>query len=191
MPEELTPVIREEEYLAAIAGQDATPPDPATRKEEWLDAIAGRVDGLAEDVGDLGNIVPAPAPADSGKVLTAGADGTASWQTASGGGGEGPLVLKCTGAATISENNEMVVHADATYAEVLACFSATSPRPVFILVPSIDLLASPYYDYSTPGSNSMAAVQYLLDPVSVRQEWNIYIYDDDGATQLSFEYSGH
>lgn len=68
MPEELTPVIREEEYLAAIAGQDVTPPDPATRKEEWLDAIAGNVDALAEQ---LAEAVPTPAAADKGKVLTA------------------------------------------------------------------------------------------------------------------------
>lgn len=61
MPEELTPVIREEDYLAAIAGQDVTPPDPATRKEEWLDAIAERLDKAA----------PTPAAADEGKVLTA------------------------------------------------------------------------------------------------------------------------
>lgn len=99
MPEELTPVIREEEYLAAIACQDVTPPDPATRKEEWLDLIADNVAGLAGDlstaegeIDDLQDLVPTPEAADSGKVLTAGADGTASWQTAGGGGGGNPVV---------------------------------------------------------------------------------------------------
>lgn len=90
MPEELTPVIREEEYLAAIAGQDVTPPDPATRKEEWLDAIADHLDA----------VVPTPAAADSGKVLTAGDDGSASWQTPSGGGAA-PVTI--TNASLLSE----------------------------------------------------------------------------------------
>ena len=95
MPETISPVTREEDYLAAIAGQDVTPPTPVTRKEEWLDLIADKVDDLAGDlstaegeIDDLQDIVPTPAADDSGKVLTAGADGTASWQTASGGGGD-------------------------------------------------------------------------------------------------------
>ena len=87
MPDTISPVTREEDYLAAIAGQDVTPPTPVTRKEEWLDLIAGKVDDLAGDIKDLQDIVPTPAAGDSGKVLTAEADGTASWQTASGGGG--------------------------------------------------------------------------------------------------------
>lgn len=87
MPDTISPVTREEDYLAAIAGQDVTPPTPVTRKEEWLDLIAGKVDDLAGDIEDLQDVVPTPAAADEGKVLTAGADGTASWQTASGGGG--------------------------------------------------------------------------------------------------------
>lgn len=116
MPEELTPITREETYLAAIAGEDVTPPDPVIRKEEFLAAIDGHVgdvesavgevesavvdlesavtnlesagEALASVVQDLWNIVPAPAAADSGKVLTAGADGTASWET---GGSSGAL----------------------------------------------------------------------------------------------------
>lgn len=87
MPEQLTPVIREEEYLAAIAGREVTPPDPATRKEDWLDAIADNVTSLASnlstaegEIDDLQDIAPTPEAADSGKVLTAGADGTGSWQ---------------------------------------------------------------------------------------------------------------
>ena len=86
MPDSLTPVIREEEFLSAIAGE-STMPTPVIRREEFLAEIGNRVDGLANDVEDLADIVPTPEAADSGKVLTAGADGTASWQTASGGGG--------------------------------------------------------------------------------------------------------
>ena len=79
MPETISPVTREEDYLAAIAGQDVTPPTPVTRKEEWLDLIADKVDDLAGDIEDLQDVVPTPEAADSGKVLTAGADGTATW----------------------------------------------------------------------------------------------------------------
>lgn len=86
MPETISPVTREEDYLAAIAGQDVTPPTPVTRKEEWLDLIADKVDDLAGglstaegEIDDLQDIVPTPAAGDSGKVLTAGADGTGSW----------------------------------------------------------------------------------------------------------------
>ena len=94
MPDSLSPVTMTEDYYAKIAGQDVTQPDPATREQKWLDAIAGRVDGLAEDVEDLGDIVPTPEAADSGKVLTAGADGTASWQTPSGGGSKPIVIIK-------------------------------------------------------------------------------------------------
>ena len=45
--------------------------------EEGLNAIAEALEG--------GNIVPTPAAADEGKVLTAGDDGTASWEDAEGG----------------------------------------------------------------------------------------------------------
>lgn len=137
MPEQLTPVIREEEYLAAIAGQDVTPPDPATRREEWLDAIADNVASLASDLstaegeiddlqdiaptpaaGDSGKVLtagadgtgswqasvaPVPEAADSGKVLTAGADGTASWQTAGGGGSL--QIIKASGECTFTPNS--------------------------------------------------------------------------------------
>lgn len=77
MPDEtLTPVIREEEFLAAIAG-DGEMPDPVIRKEEFLAAIGGRVDDLSDAVDALEDIVPTPAAVDSGKVLTA-AEKTAS-----------------------------------------------------------------------------------------------------------------
>ena len=112
MPDSLSPVTMTEDYYAKIAGQDVTPPDPATREQKWLDAIAGRVDGLAEDVEDLGDIVPAPAADDSGKVLTAGADGTASWQTASGGGGFPPVTATLAGASATFD-----IDADTVYEE--------------------------------------------------------------------------
>ena len=49
--------------------------------EEGLNAIAEAIEG-----GGGSSIVPTPAAADEGKVLTAGDDGTASWENASGGG---------------------------------------------------------------------------------------------------------
>lgn len=112
MPEELTPVIREEEYLAAIAGQDVTPPDPATRKEEWLDAIADHLDAVA----------PTPAAEDSGKVLTAGADGTASWQTAGGGGGA--FIIDVTYQNTSGGAQVDTWTQSKTFAEIEAAWSA-------------------------------------------------------------------
>ena len=78
--ETLTPITREETYLAAIAGEDVTVPDPVTRHEEFLAAIDGHVDSVEQDVTDLAAIVPTPAALDEGKVLTAGSTaGTASW----------------------------------------------------------------------------------------------------------------
>lgn len=78
--ETLTPITREETYLAAIAGEDVTVPDPVTRHEEFLAAIDGHVDSVEQDVTDLAAIVPTPAALDEGKVLTAGSTaGTATW----------------------------------------------------------------------------------------------------------------
>lgn len=94
MPEELTPITREETYLAAIAGEDVSAPDPVIRKEEFLAAIDGHVgdvesavESLESALENLGDIVPTPAAEDSGKVLTAGADGTANWEAAQGSAG--------------------------------------------------------------------------------------------------------
>lgn len=74
----ITPSNREEEYLSAIAGDEgASAPVPSNRREEWLRRIA-----------EHGESIPTvPEAGDSGKVWTAGSDGSASWETASGGGG--------------------------------------------------------------------------------------------------------
>lgn len=73
----ITPSNREEEYLSAIAGDEgASAPVPSNRREEWLRRIA-----------EHGESIPAvPEAGDNGKVWTAGSDGSASWETASGGG---------------------------------------------------------------------------------------------------------
>ena len=147
MPDTISPVTREEDYLAAIAGQDVTPPTPVTRKEEWLDLIAGKVDDLAGDIEDLQDVVPTPEAADSGKVLTAGADGTASWQTPGGG----IRVIKATGTCTYTPPAEPT---DPYYWEVDADISLndfttslSSGDPMFVCFPPFTD-TSPYYDYS-------------------------------------------
>lgn len=96
MPDTLTPITREETYLAAIAGEDVTTPDPICRPEEFLAAIDAHVGVVEQAVTDLGSILPEPEAEDAGKVLTAGDDGTASWQTAS----KGPVLLTFTGVST-------------------------------------------------------------------------------------------
>ena len=95
MPESLTPITREETYLAAIAGEEVSVPDPICRKEEFLDAIDTHIGSVEGDVSNVSGAVtalqtqiPASTAGDEGKVLTAGSTaGTASWQTPSGGGG--------------------------------------------------------------------------------------------------------
>ena len=83
MPESLTPITREETYLAAIAGEEVSVPDPICRKEEFLDAIDTHIGGVEGDVTALQTQIPASTAGDSGKVLTAGSTaGTAAWADA-------------------------------------------------------------------------------------------------------------
>lgn len=178
MPDSLTPVIREEEFLSAIAGE-STMPTPVIRREEFLAEIGNRVDGLAGDVEDLADIVPTPAAADSGKVLTAGADGTASWQTASGGGGA--LIIKGTGTATYDDSGSAwIIPADASAATIEEAFS--TPTPVFVFLPGDLPTVSPYYSYTdNPSGNELihftnsTFVYNDIDGV----EWSLY--KNDGA----------
>ena len=156
MPEELTPVIREEEYLAAIAGQDVTPPDPATRKEEWLDAIADHVDALD-------SVLPAPAAADSGKVLTAGADGTASWQTAGGGF----LIMYGTGTGQTNQGSTIVpTNVSVTDLAAISDESGRITQPIFACVPTI-AVASPYYDYESGG------YWHMVENITTQETWDV------------------
>lgn len=181
MPEELTPVIREEEYLAAIAGQDVTPPDPATRKEEWLDAIADHQDAIANHLDAIDDhleaVAPTPAAADSGKVLTAGSDGTASWQNVSGG--DGPLIVHATGIGQYSENDGWTVQSDAVTADLQAAVDWTTGeihRLVYVQFPAA-VTTSPYWNY-TGGS----AVGILDNPEGAMQEV--------GSVRWIFGYNG-
>ena len=172
MPDTISPVTREEDYLAAIAGQDVTPPTPVTRKEEWLDLIAGNVDDLAGDIKDLQDVVPTPAAGDSGKVLTAGADGTGSWadapkelpaslgtagqvltvnagatgvEWATPSGGGGVLVMKCTGTGEETADG-ILVPLDTSIADLMAATSSFTP--VFVAIPAYTD-TSPYYNYQS------------------------------------------
>lgn len=137
MPDTLTPITREETYLAAIAGEDVSTPDPICRKEEFLAAIDGHVDAVEGDVADLAAIVPTPVALDEGKVLTAGSTaGTATWQnvpkelpaslgtagqvltvnagatgvewkTPSGGGGGNPVVIYTDDSYTLPQGETL------------------------------------------------------------------------------------
>ena len=175
MPDTISPVTREEDYLAAIAGQDVTPPTPVTRKEEWLDMIAGKVDGLAGDIEDLQDVVPSPEAADSGKVLTAGADGTASWQTASGGGG-GVLFFKVSGAGTRS-GSTISFPTDLAKADVRSAYSVDSPAVIIFLVPTVDSGDSPYYAYEDGFCEKMLNFDTLVDPPA-GLSWSVNMMDD-------------
>ena len=50
-------------------------------------------DNMLDIPADGGGSIPTPEAADAGKVPVANADGTASWQTPSGGGSETPTIL--------------------------------------------------------------------------------------------------
>lgn len=87
----ITPSNREEEYLSAIAGDEgASAPVPSNRREEWLRRIAKR-----------GEAIPSvPEAGDSGKVWTAGSDGTAGWEN---GGAAAVVVYPTTQPQTFAD----------------------------------------------------------------------------------------
>lgn len=121
MPESLTPITREETYLAAIAGEEVSVPDPICRKEEFLDAIDTHIGSVEGDVSTVSGAVtalqtqiPASTAGDEGKVLTAGSTaGTASWQTPSGGGGG--IVFQLSQAAA----TDLQININTTMAQLL------------------------------------------------------------------------
>ena len=157
MPDSMTPVIREEEFLSAIAGE-STMPTPVIRREEFLAEIGNRVDGLAGDVEDLAEIVPTPAAADSGKVLTAGADGTASWQTASGGGGDVAVFRFTIGSAL--DASYYGLDLSPNLSDVIAAWKAGK----------VVIFVEGYYDDNEwyPGNNAPITLQYASpqEPIS-------------------------
>ena len=169
MPESLTPITREETYLAAIAGEEVSVPDPICRKEAFLDAIDTHIGSVEGDVSTVSGAVtalqtqiPASTAGDEGKVLTAGsAAGTASWQTPSGGG-EVDFDL------TLTESGGSYT-ADKTFAEVLAEIGVyeepTMTCKVTISSPST---ASGLYDWSyVMSGSSVVAILFArrLTPV--------------------------
>lgn len=54
-----TPHSRTETYLAKIAGQMATPPDPWSRKEQYLDEIVEKMKGIETDIKKLYELIDA------------------------------------------------------------------------------------------------------------------------------------
>ena len=165
MPESLTPITREETFLAAIAGEEVSVPDPICRKEEFLDAIDEHIGSVEGDVSNVSGAVtalqtqiPASTAGDEGKVLTAGSTaGTASWQTPSGGGGAF-LVVKASGTCTYSaatqyDPAEWYVGIDKTPLEVLSALQ--SGTPVLVCFPTFNT-ASPYYDATVTSAQMFA-----------------------------------
>ena len=125
-----------------------------------------------------GGSFPTPTEDDNGKVLTAGADGTASWQTASGGGGG--VVIKFTGTATYSaQDASWECGVDKTAAEIEACFSASTAAPLYLLLPDLTT-DSPYYDYSLPTANKLLPAYNLGGSNKAPGlEWGLSKVDDD------------
>lgn len=178
MPETISPVTREEDYLAAIAGQDVTPPTPVTRKEEWLDLIADKVDGLAGDIEDLQDVVPTPEAADSGKVLTAGADGAASWQTPSGGG-DNVLIVHATGTGTYDGNGSWTIASDVSVAEMQSAINWDTgeiSKLVYVQFPA-GLTTDPYWNY-TGGSAMVLMDNPEMATATVGSVSWMFGYDD-------------
>ena len=65
---DLTPITREEYYLARMAGEDVTMPEPITREEEYMKGIAAQIEaGSAE--------LPAVTENDWGRVLSVNSSG--------------------------------------------------------------------------------------------------------------------
>ncbi len=65
---DLTPNTREEYFLARMAGEDVTMPEPITREEEYMKGIAAQIEaGSAE--------LPAVTDVDEGKILAVNASG--------------------------------------------------------------------------------------------------------------------
>lgn len=74
--DEITPVTRKEYFLQKPVMMAADALDAASEAEASVNAIAA----------SLTEVLPVPAAADEGKVLTANSAGGASWEEASGGG---------------------------------------------------------------------------------------------------------
>ena len=65
---DLTPITREEYYLARMAGEDVTMPEPITREEEYMKGIAAQIEAGASEL-------PAVTDVDEGKILAVNENG--------------------------------------------------------------------------------------------------------------------
>lgn len=178
--ETLTPITREETYLAAIAGEDVTVPDPVTRHEEFLAAIDGHVDAVEQDVTDLAAIVPTPAALDEGKVLTAGNDGTASWQTASGGGSTILSFNPTPTTETIDGQDYDLYSVGKTYSEFVALMAQ---GPVLVDCSNI---AAIDYPFTAMACSYSETVGMLLGPYYVQVGNNVGLEAVSASSTLYF-----
>ena len=65
---DLTPITREEYFLARMAGEDVTMPEPITREEEYMKGIAAQIEAGSTEL-------PAVTDVDEGKILAVNASG--------------------------------------------------------------------------------------------------------------------
>ena len=179
MPESLTPITREETYLAAIAGEEVSVPDPICRKEEFLDAIDDHIGSVESDVSNVSGAVtalqtqiPASTAEDEGKVLTAGSTaGTASWQTPSGGGG---VVL----TETLVSSNPGVYSLGKSYNELMAYYTAGTPVFLKQSLTDDNLLYT--------GISPVYSIAYAHDPEYPEEdEWSAQVIGVNGFVYFS------
>ena len=148
---------------AILSGADI---EPVNRLEYFLKEAAS------------GGAIPAPTEDDAGKVPVANNDGTASWQTPSGGGGV--LVVKATGACTLSSGT-WSVGVDKTAAEIEA---AALTATLAIYAPEFTE-ESPYY--SNDAFTPLTVTAISSSGVVASDMYSLYgFYKDNGSYLITY-----
>lgn len=177
-------LVPENRVEAILNGEDLT---PRNRLEYFLNKAANSGGGSS--------IVPTPEAADSGKVLTAGADGTASWQTASGGGTSAVMVY-ATGVGTYSENDGWALPINKTAQELYTAWGwpwegsshdFTNAAPVYVLIPTADY-SSPYYTYEDDYSMVLCPLFGGILDQSGTGTWALTFDETDNAYYLTYTF---
>ena len=101
------------------------------------------------DPTDTGGSFPTPTEDDNGKVLTAGADGTASWQTAASGG-DNVLMVHAMGTGTYDGNGHWTIASDVSVADMQSAINwdtGVISKLVYVQFPA-GLTTDPYWNYT-------------------------------------------